>query len=296
MRPMQIIAVVLLLAVAAAGQTNRGGIAGTVIDQNGAAIPGASVTIANIGTGQKQTVTTSEDGAFQVQSLDPVVYSITVEAQGFKTSTIQSLKVDTATTATANVIVEPGAVGEQVTVVADAPLINTESGTATSTVTERQIQEIPLANRSVLDLATTAPNVSGNAGSEDPEVTSGQPVPGYNLSLNGGRPGSTAILADGVNNTGVGIARSVVSFTPETVQEFTVQTSAYSAEYGQTGGGVINVTTKSGTNDFNGVALWYHRNPVTNARPWRQGSAPRPANNLRYNQVSLTAGGPIMLP
>ncbi len=296
MRPIQIIAVVLLLAVAAAGQTNRGAIAGTVIDQNGAAIPGASVTITNVGTGQKQTVTTSEDGAFQVSSLDPVTYSITVEAAGFKTATIQNLKVDTATTANANVIVEPGAVGEQVTVVADSPLLNTESGTTTSTVTERQIQEVPLSNRSVLDLAVTAPNVSGDAGSEDPEVTSGQPVPGFNLSLNGGRPGSTSILADGVNNTGVGIARSVVSFTPETVQEFTVQTSAYSAEFGNTGGGVINATTKSGTNNFNGVALWYNRNPKFAAAPYRIGTGPRPPANLRYNQVSITAGGPIYLP
>src|ERR1051325_3745368 len=102
MRLMRIIVVVLLLAVAAAGQTNRGGIAGTVLDQNGAAIPGATVTITNLGTAQKQTVTTSESGAFSVSSLDPVTYSITVEAQGFKTATVQSLKVDTATPATAN--------------------------------------------------------------------------------------------------------------------------------------------------------------------------------------------------
>jgi hypothetical protein len=296
MRPIHILAVVLLFAVTVVGQTNRGGISGTVLDQNGAAIPGAAVTVTNLGTGQKVTLTTSESGSFTANSLDPVSYSITVEAAGFKTATLQSLKVDTATTATANIIVEPGAVGEQVTVVSDTPLLNTESGTTTSTINERQIQDVPLANRSVLDLATTAPNVSGDAGSEDPAVTSGQPVPGFNLSLNGGRPGSTAILADGVNNTGVGIARSVVSFTPETVQEFTVQTSAYSAEFGNTGGGVINATTKSGTNSFNGVALWYHRNPVTAARPFTIGSGPRPANNLRYNQVSITAGGPVYLP
>ena len=296
MRPMQIIAVVLLLAVVAAGQTNKGGISGTVIDQNGAAIPGATVTVTNVGTGQKQTLTTSEDGAFQVSSLDPVIYSIKVEAQGFKTATVQSLKVDTATTATANVLMEPGAVGDEVTVVADSPLINTESGTATTTVTERQIQDVPLNNRSVLDLAVTAPNVTGDAGSEDPGVTGDQPVPGFNLNVNGGRSGSTAILADGVNNTGVGIARSVVSFTPETVQEFTVQTSAYSAEFGQTGGGTINVTTKSGTNRLNGVALWYTRNPKFNATPFTIGTAPRPRNNLRSNQVSVTVGGPIVLP
>src|ERR1044072_5425644 len=296
MRPMQIIAVVLLLAVAAAGQTNRGGISGTVMDQNGAAIPGAIVTVTNLGTGQKQTLTTSEDGAFQVSSLDPVSYSIMVEAQGFKTATIQSLKVDTATTANANVIMEPGAVGEQVVVVADAPLLNTESGTATTTVSERQIQDIPLNNRRVLDLALTAPTVTGDAGREAPGVTCDQPVPGFNLNVNGGRSGSTAILPDGVNNTGVGLARSVVSFTPETVQEFTVQPSAYSAEFGNTGGGVINATTKAGTNDFNGVALWYTRNPKFNATPFTIGTAPRPRNNLRYNQVSVTVGGPIFLP
>jgi hypothetical protein len=140
------------------------------------------------------------------------------------------------------------------------------------------------------------PNVVGDAGSEDPGVSADQPVPGFNLSINGGRAGSTSILADGVNNTGVGIARAVVSFTPETVQEFTVQTSAYSAEFGNTAGGVINATTKSGTNQFNGVALWYHRNPKFNATPYTIGTAPRPHFNLRYNQVSGTIGGPIFLP
>src|SRR5262249_29815183 len=107
---------------------------------------------------------------------------------------------------------------------------------------------------------------------------------------------STVMLADGVNNTGVGIARAVVSFSPETVQEFAVQSSAYSAEYGTTGGGVINITTKSGANNFFGTALLYHRNPATNSRPWRQGTAPRPANNLRFTQASFTVGGPIFLP
>ncbi|HEV2861910.1 MAG TPA: TonB-dependent receptor [Pyrinomonadaceae bacterium] len=296
MRPISTLALVLLLAVAVAGQTNRGGISGTVMDQNGAAIPGATVTVTNIGTGQKQTVTTSEDGAFQVQSLDPVVYSITVEAQGFKTAKVESLKVDTAAIASANVLMEPGAVGEQVTVTADAPVLNTETGTTTTTVSERQIQDIPLNNRSVLDLALTAPNVTGDVGSEDPGVGSDQPVPGFNLNVNGGRSGSTSILADGVNNTGVGIARSVVSFTPETVQEFTVQTSAYSAEFGNTGGGVINATTKSGTNEFHGVGLVYHRNPKFNAIPYTIGTAARPKNNLRYTQVSATLGGPIYLP
>ncbi len=296
MRSLLTIAVIVLSVVVTFGQTNKGGISGTVTDANGAAIPGATVTITNLGTGQKVTVRTSESGTFAVQSLDPVSYSVLVEANNFKKAFIDQVKVDTAAVVTTNVMLEAGAVAEQVLITGDLPLINNESGTTSQTITSRQLQDVPLNNRSVLDLALTAPNVTGDAGSEDPEVTAGQPVPGFNLNLNGGRAGSTSILADGVNNTGVGIARAVVSFTPETVQEFTVQTSAYSAEFGNTSGGVINATTKSGTNSFNGVALWYHRNPKFNSVPFTIGTAPRPNNNLRYNQVSLTVGGPVILP
>lgn len=296
MRLTQILIVSLLLSLAVYGQTNKGGISGSVTDATGAVIPGAVVTVVNLGTNETSTITTSDEGAFSVRSLDPVTYRVTVEAPNFKKALVENIKVDTASVATVNVQLEAGGIGEQVTIQADTPLLNTESGTTGTTITERQLQDIPLSNRSVLDLAATVANVSGDAGSEDPDVTSGQPVPGFNLSINGGRPGSTAILTDGVNNTGVGVARAVVSFTPETVQEFTVQTSAYSAEFGQTGGGVINATTKSGTNNFNGTALVYHRNPGTNARPFRIGNGPRPANNRRSTQVSVSAGGPVFLP
>ena len=255
MRLLRVIAVVLLCAVAGIAQTNKGAISGTVFDSNGAAVPGATVTITNLGTGQKATITTTDTGAFSAQSLDPVTYSVLVEAKGFKKALVDHVKVDTAATATANVSLETGSVTEQVVVTAEAPLLNTESGTTTHTITTRQLQDVPLNNRSVLDLALTAPNVTGDAGSEDPGVSSDQPVPGFNLSLNGGRAGSTSILADGVNNTGVGIARAVVSFTPETVQEFTVQTSAYSAEYGNTSGGVINATTPNGGVEMFGFDL-----------------------------------------
>lgn len=288
--------ILVLLSITVIGQTNRGGISGTVSDAKGGVIPGASVTIKNIGTGQEQTVITTEDGNFTLNSLEPVFYSVTVTAGNFKKTTVPSVKVDTATTQTVNVTLEAGNIGEEVTIVADELTVTTESATTSQTITERELRDLPLNNRSVLDLAMTAPNVSGDAGSEDPEVTSGQPVPGFNISVNGGRPGSTNILADGVNNTGVGIARSVVSFTPETVQEFTVQTSAYSAEFGQTGGGVINATTKSGTNRLNGTALIYHRNPKFNAQPYRIGTTPRTPNNLRYTNGSLTVGGPVFLP
>jgi hypothetical protein len=296
MRLVQISIFILILSLAIIGQTNRGGISGTVTDSNGAIVPGAKVTVTNVGTNQSSTVTTSSNGAFSVTSLEPVEYNVLAEAPNFKKALLEKIKVDTATVQTVNIVLEVGNFAETVNIDADAALINTESGTTTQTISEMQLRELPLNNRSVLDLAVTLPNVSGDAGSEDAEVTSGQPVPGYNLSLNGGRPGGTSILADGVNNTGVGIGRAIVSFTPETVQEFTVQTSAYSAEYGNTSGGVINATTKSGTNDLRGTALWYHRDPKTNAQPYRIGTTPRTPNNLKYNQVSVSVGGPVYLP
>ena len=295
MRLTQTLIFVLLLSLAALGQTNKGSINGTVTDPSGAAIPGAKVTVTNAGTKQSVTLTTSDDGNFSASLLDPVVYTITVEAANFKKAVVSDIKVDTASTQAVNVILQAGSISETVTVQAETPLLNTETGTVGQTITERQLQDVPLSNRSVLDLAITTPNVTGDVGSEDPGVGSGVPVPGFNLSLNGGRPGSTSILADGANNTGVGLARAVVSFTPETVQEFTVQTSGFSAEYGQTGGGVINLTTKSGNNRLTGTALWYHRNPATNAKVWGNGTN-RPNNNLRYNQLSFTVGGPVFLP
>lgn len=295
MRLAQITFFVIVLSAVLIGQTNKGSITGTVTDPSGAVVKGATVTITNVGTNKSVVLTTSDEGSFTANTLDPVVYDVKVESANFKKALVQKVKVDTASVATVNVILSVGNVSEEVTIQADSQLVNSDSGAIGQTITERQIRDLPLTNRSVLDLAVTMPNVAGDAGSEDADAFTA-PAPGFNLSVNGGRPGSTTMLADGVSNTGVGIARAVVSFTPETVQEFSVQSSAYSAEYGTTGGGVINVTTKSGTNRLNGTALWYHRNPATNSRPWRQGTAPRPANNLRYNQESFSVGGPIYLP
>jgi hypothetical protein len=296
MKGIRILVVALFCAPALIAQTNRGGISGTVLDTNGAAIPGATVTVTNLGTNQKLTLRTSDAGAYSATSLDPVTYSVTVEAAGFRKAVVENVKVDTATTVSVNVTLEPGAVGEEVTVTSEAPLINAESGTAAQTITERQIVEMPLNNRSVLSLAITAANVTGDVGTEDPELGSDIPSPGFNLNVNGGRAGSTAILADGANNTGVGLGRAVVTFSPDTVQEFTVQTSNFSAEFGQTGGGVINMTTKSGTNSYNGLLYWYHRNPALNAAPFTTATVNRPQANRRQHQFGLTYSGPVQIP
>jgi hypothetical protein len=296
-RPIIITLSIILFTATAPAQTNRGGITGTVFDKTGAVIPGATVIVTNIGTNESLRLSTSESGNFSAPSLNPVEYRLTVEAGGFRKAVVDKVKVDTATTATVDVTLEPGEATAEITVTAEAPLLNTASGTPGKTITERQIVEMPLNNRSVLDLVLTVPGATGVAGTEDPELSSGAiPVPGYNVNINGGRAGSTSILADGARNTGVGLGRAIVTFSPDTVQEFTVQTSNFSAEYGQTGGGIVNLTTKSGTNQYNGLGYWYHRNPSLNAAPFTINANNRPESLRRQHQFGLIFGGPVQLP
>lgn len=292
------LSIIIACAASVFAQTNRGGVSGVVTDHTGAVIPRAEVVIANIGSNREIRLTTSADGAFSAPLLDPVLYRITVTAPGFKKATVNNIKVDTGVTTTVNVSLELGAASAEVTVTAET-IVPMNSGAPGQTITERQISEMPLNNRSVLDLMMFAANVSGEMGTEDPQLAVGDtviPAPGFNVSINGGRLGTTSILADGANNTGVGLARAVVTFSPDTVQEFTVQTSNFSAEYGNTGGGVVNMTTKSGTNQYRGLAYWYHRNPALNAAPWTMSSVNRPISARRQHQIGLTFGGPVWLP
>jgi hypothetical protein len=296
MRICRIASVVLLCAGFLAGQTNRGGITGTVLDPSGAGVPGATVVIKNNGTNQETRTKTSSIGSFAVFNLDPVTYNVSAEAAGFKKEVIENVKVDTAEVANVTLKLETGALSTTVEVQATTAMINTENGTTNSVVEQREIQNLPLENRSVLDLTLTQPNTSGDTGSEYGILVSVTTCPGCALSVNGGRPLSTQFMADGTNNTGVSLARTMVSFSPETVQEFTVQSTAYSAEYGTTGGGIVNATTRSGTNQLNGTALWYNRNPDFAAAPFTLATVNRSPPTQRFNYGSLAVGGPVYIP
>src|ERR1022692_4676270 len=184
------VAMLALSAVSLCAQTNRGAISGTVSDQTQAVVPGATVTITNAGTNEVRKLTTSQSGAYSASDLEPVVYRVEVEAAGFSKTVVEDVKVDTSTIATVNVTLKAGSVDTEVTVSAESAMVNTESGTTSGTITERQIQDVPLANRSVLDLALTLPNVSGDAGTENPSLVTVTTCPGCNLSVNGGRPRS----------------------------------------------------------------------------------------------------------
>jgi hypothetical protein len=293
---MRLVHVFLLSVAVVLAQTNRGSVSGSVSDASGAAVPAAEVTVRNLATNQVTVVKASAEGNFVVPALDPVEYSVGVRAAGFQAAEVKRLKVDTAGNTSVQFTLKPQAVETVVEVSAEGAAVNTESGTVGHTISQRDILNTPLANRNVLELVMAMPNISGDVGSEDPTVSATASVPGFNMSLNGGRPGSTAILADGVNNTGVGLARAIANFSPETVQEVTVQSSAYSAEYGNTGGGIVNATTRSGSNRVSGTLMWIAINPAFNAAPWTLATVNRPRATAKSNQFHGSMGGPVVIP
>src|SRR5436305_3096710 len=152
MRIARLLVISLLIAFPIIGETNKGAITGTVMDPNGLPVAGAKVTITNEATGVAITQTTSSAGVYTANTLEPALYDIRVEAANFKKALIQKVKVDTASTATVNVSVEIGTVSEEVTITGDTQTVNADSGTISQTVTERQLRDLPLNNRSVLEL------------------------------------------------------------------------------------------------------------------------------------------------
>ncbi len=283
-------------------QSNFGSISGHVRDASGGAIPGVTIRILDIGTNSSVSVISNEEGTFRATSLRPVTYDLTAELKGFKTAVIKGLKVDTSSDTSVSVTLQVGDLSDTVNVSAEAPLLQTESGTMTKNVEQRVISDLPLNGRNTLALALTLPGASGDAGSEyaNSGGSNAEVIAGRELNINGGRPGSTQFYADGVNVTSLALGRTAVSFTPDTIQEFTVLESNYSAQYSQAGGAIIQQTTKTGTNDFHGGAFWYHRQKALTANPF---NATRPAAfnydarpPLRRQQLGAYGGGPVKIP
>ncbi|BCS34931.1 hypothetical protein TBR22_A41570 [Luteitalea sp. TBR-22] len=290
-------AVVLVTVTAASGQSNFGSIRGVVKDSDGLVLPGVTVTVTDEGTAQQVVAVTDEAGAYVVPALRPVYYSVKGELPGFRAAATTGVKVDTARDARVDLVLAPGGVQESVEVVAAAPTLRTESGAVTLTVDQRTIQNLPLNGRNTLELALTLPGTTGSAGSELSELGTNLPLPGRELIVNGGRPGSTQFFADGANTTSVGLARTSVSFSPDAIQEFSVQQSNYSAQYAQAGGGIINQTTRSGTNEWRGSGYWFYREKALTATPFNAQRLPQLGNDARppleRHQAGVTLGGPV---
>lgn len=282
------------------GQSNFGGLSGRVTDVSGGTLAKARIVIRNEGTNAKVSVETDAQGQYAVAGLAPVTYEVTAEFAGFQKTVVTRVKVDTSIVTTLDIVLKPGDVATSVEVSGEAPLVQTVQGALQQNVDQRTINELPLNGRNTLELSLTLPGVAGSAGTEFSEFTTNEPLPGRELSINGGRVGTTQFQADGANVTSIALGRMSISFSPDTIQEFTVQQANYSAQYAQAGGAIIQQTTKSGTNELHGTGFWFHRQKAFTATPFdSQRSAVTNFDNrppLRRQQLGAVLTGPVWIP
>src|SRR5689334_13867938 len=278
--------IILSLAGAAYPQAAKSELVGEVRDQNGALVPNSKVSLTEVSTGQTSSKV-SDDSSFIVTNLKPGIYNIAVEAGGFKRSLREGVRLATGERVRLDVVLDLGAVTELVTVVQDASLLRPESGGLGQVINNRKIVDIPLNGRNFLSLVTLSAGVA-----QPPPTTAGPSFP----RINGGRPRTNEYLFDGISV--LQPEPGQVAFFPivEAIQEFKVEVNSPPAEFGRFNGGVVNLTTKSGTNDFHGSAFEFLRNEALNARNLFTPATPANPNKpvFRRNQYGFVFGGPII--
>ena len=278
-----------LAVLPAAAQQSRASFFGLVTDSSGASIPGAKVTITAVDTNQSTVVESSADGLFSAPLLTIGNYSIAVEKQGFKRAVRSGLNLQVDQRAEINFKLDVGGTTETIEVRGEAPLVDTGSATVGKVVENRRVVELPLNGRNALALTLLTPSVKSNAG----PTNSGFADRGIQLSaisINGGPNAMNAQSLDGGNNIQSYIGEVAISPAVDAVEEFKVQSGAMSAEFGFTGGGVINMVTKSGTNQFHGSIYEFLRNDKLDAR--NTFAAIKPP--FRFNQYGVAVGGPVI--
>src|SRR5712671_275901 len=275
-----------LLVGATVSASPTGSIVGSVKDPSGAATPGAKLTLTNVATNAKMEAVSDTNGGFQFLQLAPAVYSLVVESQGFKKVTEQRILVQVDQITHVDVALEIGSVTQIVEVTSAAtPLLETDRSTLSSVVDSQVISNMPLNARQYLDLALLTPGVLPSS--------AGTQGGGFNVS--GARSQSNIFLLDGVSNIDTQINSALGNFRiTDAVQEFAVQTSVATAEFGRGTGGQVNIVTKSGTNKFHGTAFEYLRNSVLDAADFFTNKNGGTKNPLHRNQYGATLGGPIL--
>ncbi|MGC2237584.1 MAG: TonB-dependent receptor [Pyrinomonadaceae bacterium] len=295
---------VLCFVISAAAQTETARIQGNITDQAGAAVPGATVTVTDLGTNREVSAVTNEEGAFTLLALQPGRYRVSVAQSNFKT-TKQEVTLEVAQNATLDFSLEPGAVTETVTVTSDAPLVETSTSAIGGVIQGRQIVELPLNGRNVLELARLTPGVTqgvtggfATGAGGDAETYRGGNTGGAALSVNGQRTQANNFLLDGVDNNESLVNTINIFPAADATQEFRVQTSVATAEFGRGGGAIINSVVKSGTNDFHGSSYLFIRNSAFDARPafFNSLGAERRTPLFRRSQFGATVGGPVIIP
>src|SRR5215813_5886766 len=288
--------VLALLVIMAAGNllafsqvTSTSSISGAVVDPTGAVVAGATISVRNEATGEESRATSAGNGTFTVPSLTAGVYKIVITAAGFKQALVQGVKIDAGVPATVNVSLEIGAATDSVVVQSNAEVLQTQSANISTTITGRQITDLPFTSRNATDLLLFQPGT----------VTPGRP---RSSSLNGLPQGAINMTLDGLNIQDNAIKNGdgfYTNFYPRTdaVQEVTLSTATPGAESAGEGAIQIKMVTRYGENQFHGSLYEYHRNPVLNSNYWFNNRDLRPPKDrLLLNQFGGRLGGPIVIP
>ncbi len=262
-----------------------GSIVGTVKDPSGASISGAELTLTNLATNDKTEAVSDINGNFQFLQLAPAEYSLVVQSTGFKKLTEHHILVQVDQITHLDVALEVGSVLEVVEVASAVPLLESDRSTLSNVVTSAEISNLPLNARQYLDLALVTPGTVPSA--------AGTQGGGFNVA--GARSQSNVFLLDGVSNIDTQVNSALGNFRiTDAIQEYSVQTSVATAEFGRGTGGQVNIVTKSGTNQFHGSAFEYLRNDVLDAADFFTNKQGGKKNPLHRNQYGATLGGPIL--
>lgn len=283
-------------------QTSYGSVVGTITDSAGALVAGAQVQLMNKGTNAEQNAVTSSGGTYTFINLNPGSYSVTVSHAGFKASTANQVDVQIGGITRADLTLEVGEVTQSVTVTGATTGLQTDNASLGGVIEGRQVQEAPLNGRNVNNLLDFVPGVIPGGGTSGSTVANGgtgqvsantQAISYGNYQIGGAFSGQSLFFIDGV---GSNIAENNVNTlvpTQDVVQEFRVSTNNVSAEFGGYGGGVVEISTKSGTNQFHGTAYEYFRNDALDANDWFSNNAGLGKVPLHQNQYGANVGGPI---
>jgi hypothetical protein len=289
------IALLTGLAMPVAAQETTGVITGLVTDQSGAVLPGVAVVVKRVDTGRTTEAVTNQDGRYLASQLDPGNYEVTFTMSGFNPIVVKGIELHVNDRLEVPGKLGVGGVTESVEVNAATQFVQPSPAVQTL-MGPTQVQELPLNNRNFVQLATLVPGVSSDLGDEvGVGLTST-----VSVSVNGGRRNAVNWLLDGVSNVDVGSNITLLSTpTLESIQEFKIITSSYAAEWPRSGGGVINVVTKSGTSKFAGAAYEFFRNDKLNANSFFRNRSTDPnlnskAPDLSYNNFGGTIGGPLL--
>ena len=273
-------------------QGERGTITGIVTDSSQAIVPGAKIVVRNVGTNITNEAESNSAGVFVVPALPPGTYDLSVEKSGFRTFKTTGIPLTVGLTANFDVQLEVGQVAEAVQVIATAVQLETQSSGMGKTVETRRVVELPLLGRDPRQLASLVPGVIPTRG----QVGAGGDAIGQagNSRISGGLANQNAILMDGGDSRGFTSGGQSYSFPIESVAEFKVESATYSAEFGRAGGGVINVASKSGTNDFHGVVYEFLQSDKLNANSWSNNRTNVARLPFQYNQFGAAGGGRII--